>query len=73
MFILIEDVNDNLPIFQNDSYFTTIPENDYTSSYYTILQVTATDQDSDIFGLVSYTLLPENNDVFSLDNKTGLS
>ena len=71
MFILLEDVNDNPPIFLNDSYFTTIPENDYTSSY-SILEVVATDLDSRIFGQVSYSLLPENNAVFSLDNITGL-
>nr|XP_034961706.1 cadherin-related family member 2 isoform X3 [Zootoca vivipara] len=66
--IIVEDRNDNKPIFQNEPYFTDVPENTpIGSSIYTVLAV---DIDSGNAGRVSYSIEEvnpndaENHDLF---------
>ncbi|XP_028574255.2 cadherin-related family member 2 isoform X2 [Podarcis muralis] len=66
--IIVEDRNNNKPIFQNEPYFTDVPENTAIgSSIYTVLAV---DMDSGNAGRVSYSIEEvnpndaENHDLF---------
>ncbi|XP_040892286.1 protocadherin-23 [Toxotes jaculatrix] len=52
--VLVEDVNDNEPVFQQQLYNVSIPEHSDTGSCF--LQVVATDADSPDFGTVLYSL-----------------
>ncbi|XP_040001752.1 protocadherin-23 [Xiphias gladius] len=52
--VLVEDVNDNDPVFQQQLYNVSIPEHSDAGSCF--LQVVATDADSPDFGTVLYSL-----------------
>ncbi|XP_018558735.1 LOW QUALITY PROTEIN: protocadherin-23 [Lates calcarifer] len=52
--VLVEDVNDNEPVFQQQLYNVSIPEHSDIGSCF--LQVVATDADSPDFGTVLYSL-----------------
>ncbi|XP_076876941.1 protocadherin Fat 3 [Brachyhypopomus gauderio] len=64
----IEDVNDNSPQFSMESYSAVVPEN--TGIGTAVIQVTATDNDLDQNGEVSYTLLTGTS-LFSIDSASG--
>ncbi|XP_049330080.1 protocadherin gamma-A11-like [Astyanax mexicanus] len=71
--IVVLDSNDNPPIFNQDVYSVTLPENIETG--FVVLKVTATDLDEGLNGDIVYSFGSEVNarvrDIFSLDNKTG--
>ena len=56
--ILVEDVNDNTPIFQNSPYTEDVAENVIVG--FTVGRVEATDADSGPRGRVSYSILSGN-------------
>ncbi|XP_029375177.1 protocadherin-16 [Echeneis naucrates] len=71
--IQVTDVNDNPPLFDQQSYRQTIPEVVYPGSF--VLQVTARDKDQGPNGDVRYSLLKGKNshsDWFSIDPVTGI-
>ncbi|XP_072302038.1 protocadherin-16 [Eucyclogobius newberryi] len=71
--IQVMDVNDNPPLFDQQSYKQTIPEVVYPGSF--VLQVTARDKDQGPNGDVRYRLLKGKNshaDWFSIDPVTGI-
>lgn len=70
--IEVQDVNDNKPMFEADTYKAFLAEN--LPSGTTVIQVTANDADTNINGEVSYTLEPESDDIgdmFAIDSQTG--
>ncbi|KAF5307382.1 hypothetical protein FQR65_LT07099 [Abscondita terminalis] len=68
--ITVTDCNDNAPIFGQVSYSTRIREDAQVGDK--ILQVTATDLDSDENGRVSYSIIRgDNHDQFNIDADTG--
>ncbi|KAK2824047.1 hypothetical protein Q5P01_021222 [Channa striata] len=71
VFVEVQDVNDNRPIFLQNSYETSIMENVPQGT--SILRVQATDADEGENGRVLYRILTGNsNDQFSIDRQTGL-
>ncbi|XP_011304986.1 cadherin-87A [Fopius arisanus] len=70
--IHLEDVNDNKPVFTQHSYRASVAENLSINPPATILQVRAEDDDDDVNGKVSYTIVSGNEDgAFSLNEETG--
>ncbi|XP_033956694.1 cadherin-23 [Pseudochaenichthys georgianus] len=71
VFVEVQDVNDNRPIFLQNSYETSILES--VSQGTSILQVQATDADQGENGGVLYRILTGNsNSLFSIDRHSGL-
>ncbi|XP_075932650.1 cadherin-23 isoform X2 [Anarhichas minor] len=71
VFVEVQDVNDNRPIFLQNSYETSILES--VPQRTSILQVQATDADQGENGQVLYRILTGNSkNLFSIDNQTGL-
>uniref|UniRef100_UPI003AAE43FE cadherin-23 isoform X1 n=1 Tax=Centroberyx gerrardi TaxID=166262 RepID=UPI003AAE43FE len=71
VFVEVRDVNDNRPIFLQNSYETSILESVPQGT--SILQVQATDADQGENGRVLYRILSGNsNSLFSIDKHTGL-
>ncbi|XP_072246399.1 cadherin-23-like [Leuresthes tenuis] len=71
VFVEVQDVNDNRPIFLQNSYETSILETVPRGT--SILQVQATDADQGENGRVLYRILTGNsNNLFSIDRQTGL-
>ncbi|XP_067209470.1 uncharacterized protein [Linepithema humile] len=69
--ILIEDVNDNSPVFDEESYEVTLSEN--VTAGTRVIQVHATDKDTGLFGSIQYTgITGQGNDAFAIDPDTGL-
>uniref|UniRef100_A0A8C3MS99 Uncharacterized protein n=1 Tax=Geospiza parvula TaxID=87175 RepID=A0A8C3MS99_GEOPR len=69
--IEIEDINDNQPVFEQDTYVTSISS--HTQPGTEIINVAATDRDSGIFGIVTYELVPgEFSSFFTVDSSTGI-
>ncbi|XP_041864735.1 protocadherin Fat 3 [Melanotaenia boesemani] len=71
--IVILDVNDNPPLFQNTSYSAVLSEN--SMSGMSVLQVFAQDQDSDKNAVVTYQILSDiynSTDYFQIDSNSGL-
>lgn len=71
--IQVTDVNDNPPLFDQQSYKHTIPEVVYPGSF--VLQVTARDKDQGPNGDIRYSLLKGRSshaDWFSIDAVTGI-
>ncbi|TKS85340.1 Cadherin-23 Otocadherin [Collichthys lucidus] len=70
VFVEVQDVNDNRPIFLQNSYETSILESVPQGT--SILQVQATDADQGENGRVLYRILTGNsNNLFSIDRQTG--
>lgn len=68
--IEIEDINDNQPIFNPETYLTSISS--HTLPGTEITNVIATDRDSGIYGSVTYELVPGNfSSLFTVDTSTG--
>uniref|UniRef100_A0A8C2Z7U2 FAT atypical cadherin 3 n=1 Tax=Cyclopterus lumpus TaxID=8103 RepID=A0A8C2Z7U2_CYCLU len=71
--IVVLDVNDNPPLFQNTSYSAVLTENSMIGT--TVLQVFAQDQDSEKNALVSYQILSDiynSTNYFHIDSNSGL-
>ncbi|XP_054489806.2 protocadherin-23 [Agelaius phoeniceus] len=69
--IEIEDINDNQPVFEQDTYVTSISSHTHPGTE--IINVAATDRDSGIFGIVTYELVPgEFSSFFTVDSSTGI-
>ncbi|KAL6437555.1 hypothetical protein ACFW04_004177 [Cataglyphis niger] len=69
--IFIQDVNDNSPIFDEESYEVTLSENVTVGTR--VIQVHATDKDTGLFGSIKYTgITGEGSDAFTIDSDTGL-
>ncbi|KAJ8275586.1 hypothetical protein COCON_G00073380, partial [Conger conger] len=67
--VLVEDVNDNAPIFTQDLYQVTLPERSPPGS--PVITVTATDRDSGDNGKVRYRVMSSSRDGFYIDPKNG--
>uniref|UniRef100_A0A8C6QNB5 FAT atypical cadherin 2 n=1 Tax=Nannospalax galili TaxID=1026970 RepID=A0A8C6QNB5_NANGA len=71
--IQVEDVNDNRPVFEADPYKAFLTENMPGGT--TVIQVTASDQDTGSDGQVSYRLSVEPgsniHELFAVDSETG--
>ncbi|KAM8731787.1 cadherin-7 [Acanthopagrus schlegelii] len=70
--ITVQDINDNVPQFQNEPYVSSIPEMCETGT--TVAQVTATDADDPMFGnhaKLIYSIL-QGEPYFSVEPKTGI-
>lgn len=67
----VQDINDNSPVFSQNSYATTISE--ATTYPQTILSIQATDKDSQQeYGSVRYSISGDGADVFSINETTGV-
>ena len=64
--INILNLNDNSPIFSSPSFQFEVIENVPTGSF--IGQITAADDDNDLFGVVEYSL---SEDMFAINKQTG--
>ncbi|XP_056869036.1 cadherin-7 isoform X2 [Takifugu flavidus] len=70
--IKVQDINDNVPQFQNEPYVSSIPEMCPTGT--TVARVTATDADDPMFGnnaKLIYSIL-QGEPYFSVEPKTGI-
>ncbi|XP_035522449.1 protocadherin-16 [Morone saxatilis] len=71
--IVLQDVNDNTPVFSSNFYNASIKEN--TPAGTCFLEVTATDEDRGSFGAISYTLGSGSGSAvqthFTIDKETG--
>ncbi|XP_065146783.1 protocadherin Fat 3 [Paramisgurnus dabryanus] len=73
MDIVVVDVNDNAPIFRNDSYTATLAENSMIGT--SVIQLLATDLDSENNNVISYQILSDalnSTDYFHIDSSSGL-
>jgi len=69
--VSVQDVNDNVPVFQDDSYEARVSESASAGSIVT--SITASDRDSGLFGQagLQYTLEGDGSERFNVDKKTG--
>ncbi|CAD1476989.1 unnamed protein product, partial [Heterotrigona itama] len=68
--VFIRDVNDNPPIFDEESYEVTLSENVTAGSR--VIQVHATDKDTGVYGSIRYTgIIGEGSEAFTMDPHTG--
>ncbi|KAM9729569.1 protocadherin-16 [Menidia menidia] len=71
--IVLQDVNDNTPVFSSSFYNTSIKEN--TPAGTCFLEVSATDEDRGSFGAIAYTLTSSSGGLllapFTIDKETG--
>ncbi|XP_067672062.1 protocadherin Fat 4-like [Haliotis asinina] len=65
--VTLSDVNDNVPAFSQPVYRVTVSENATSQN---LIQVTATDSDAGVNGMVTYTLTTAT-DIFILDPASG--
>lgn len=71
VYIIVDDVNDNDPVFNQSSYLAHVMENSNVST--SVVTVYATDQDQDANGRVSYAITSGNTgDAFEINNRTGM-
>ncbi|XP_076302670.1 cadherin-86C-like, partial [Lasioglossum baleicum] len=69
--IFLRDINDNPPIFDEESYEVTLSENVTAESR--VIQVHASDKDTGAYGSVRYTgITGEGSEAFIIDPDTGL-
>ncbi|KAF4085535.1 hypothetical protein AMELA_G00096210 [Ameiurus melas] len=68
--VLVEDVNDNAPRFEETDYQVTIEENNKPGV--SLVQVSASDADSQLYGNVSYRLIHNTHLIFNIDEVTGI-
>ncbi|KAG9348456.1 hypothetical protein JZ751_002191 [Albula glossodonta] len=67
--VLVQDVNDNVPVFTQDLYQVTLLEHSPPGS--PIITVTATDRDSGENGKVTYRVMSSTRDGFYIDPSNG--
>lgn len=70
--VIIQDVNDNSPIFTQKNYYATVAENAQIHPPAAVLQVNAVDADDGIFGEVKYAVVGNDNTLFQLDPNSGI-
>ncbi|XP_047345119.1 uncharacterized protein LOC124947258 [Vespa velutina] len=69
--IYLRDINDNPPVFEQDSYEVTLSEN--VTAGTRVVQVHATDKDTGDFGSIQYTqIIGQGNEAFTMDSDRGL-
>nr|XP_056711025.1 protocadherin-23 [Euleptes europaea] len=69
--IEIEDINDNHPIFNPETYMTSISSHMQPGTE--VINVVATDKDSGIYGAVTYEVVPGDfSSLFTVDTTTGI-
>ena len=67
--IYVKDVNDNNPVFSNNTYVAKVYENQPAGSYVTTL--TATDKDLGLGGKFLFSISGQGRDAFEIDPTTG--
>ncbi|XP_004643916.1 protocadherin gamma-B4 [Octodon degus] len=68
--VLVTDANDNPPVFSQDIYKVSLPENVFPGT--TVLQVTATDQDEGVNAEITFSFSEASQiTTFDLNSKTG--
>lgn len=68
--VQVLDVNDNRPAFYPLEYNVSLPEGEIVSS--AVVVIVATDDDSDIFGEISYEIIAGNDlGLFQIDHRSG--
>lgn len=67
--IILEDFNDNAPVYPIGEYLGFIGENEAVGT--SIFQIKAHDRDRGIFGRINYTIL-EDKGLFKIDSKSGI-
>ncbi|XP_066488986.1 protocadherin-23 [Tiliqua scincoides] len=71
MTVLIQDMNDNAPQFEQSYYKTLVWEGQVSNTY--VMQIYATDLDSGLNGEIEYLILSGNiNDTFLIDSTQGI-
>lgn len=66
----VEDLNDNVPVFNPERYITSI--SGHTQPGTEILNVIATDRDSGLYGQITYELQAgDSSSLFSVDRTSG--
>ncbi|KAH0616047.1 hypothetical protein JD844_026842 [Phrynosoma platyrhinos] len=69
--VLIQDMNDNAPQFEQDYFKTSVWEGQASNTY--IIQIYATDSDSGLNGDIEYSILSGNtNGAFVIDSAQGI-
>ncbi|KAL2717454.1 trichohyalin-like [Vespula squamosa] len=69
--IYLRDINDNPPVFEQDSYEVTLSEN--VTAGTRVVQVHATDKDTGDFGNIQYTqIIGQGSEAFTMDSDRGL-
>lgn len=68
--IMVEDQNDNDPVFDTGHYSAAIPEDALIDT--SIIKVRATDADLGYNKRIVYSLANESQGIFRIDNKTGI-
>lgn len=68
--VMVEDVNDNAPQFEETDYQVVIEENNKPGV--SLVQVSASDADSQLYGNVSYRLIHNTHLIFNIDEVTGI-
>lgn len=69
VFLMVQDVNDNSPIFYPKQYFVPVSEDATVGK--SLLKVTATDRDEADNAIVTYTLESGGDGLFTVDSWTG--
>ncbi|RVE63047.1 hypothetical protein OJAV_G00163090 [Oryzias javanicus] len=73
VYINVTDVNDNVPFFLSSTYEATVPEGAQVGT--SVAQVSATDLDSGLHGMIHYTILKDesgDSQFFSIDSASGV-
>uniref|UniRef100_A0A3B3YQT3 Uncharacterized protein n=1 Tax=Poecilia mexicana TaxID=48701 RepID=A0A3B3YQT3_9TELE len=73
VYINVTDVNDNVPFFLSSTYEATVPEGAQIGT--SVAQVSATDLDSGLHGMIRYTILKDesgDSQYFSIDSHSGV-
>lgn len=68
--VVVADVNDNAPQFEETYYQVEIEENNKPGA--SLVQVNASDADSQLYGKVSYRLIHNTPSIFNIDELTGV-
>lgn len=70
--IVIQDINDNSPVFTQKNYYATVAENAQLHPPAAVLQVNAVDADGGVYGEVKYGIVGNENKLFQLDSNSGI-
>ncbi|XP_008429010.1 neural-cadherin isoform X1 [Poecilia reticulata] len=73
VYVNVTDVNDNVPFFLSSTYEATVPEGAQIGT--SVAQVSATDLDSGLHGMIHYTILKDesgDSQYFSIDSRSGV-
>ncbi|MEQ2304200.1 hypothetical protein AMECASPLE_024493, partial [Ameca splendens] len=72
VYVNVTDVNDNVPFFLSSTYEATVPEGAQIGT--SVAQVSATDLDSGLHGMIHYTILKDesgDSHYFNIDSRSG--